>query len=800
MKHFGTFFAVLLAFIGIMEVAAQEPYAVVSSDNSSLTFYYDNQKASRPGTKYDIPWSGEPGWYANRSTITTATFDASFADYHGLTSTAYMFYYLTNLTQINNLDYLNTENVTSMANMFENCATLRSLDLTSFNTQKVTNMYNMFYYCGWLTTIYCNNSWNRSGLTSTNMFKGCSGLRGGNGTTFSASYLDATYARVDAAGTPGYFTAKAAEPYAALSTDGSTLTFYYDNRKAIRTGTKYDIPWSGKPGWYDSNGNTTIQTVTFDWTFDNYHGLTSAYYMFANLRALSTINNLEYLNTENVVNMNSMFSNCSSLTTLNLYSFNTENVFHMGSMFKKCSSLRSLNVSSFNTAKVEIMYALFQGCSSLTSLNLSNFNTAKVTNMSEMFNLCTNLVSLNVSNFNTAKVTDMSYMFNGCSSLTSLDVSNFNTESVTYMYIMFRNCSSLTSLDVSNFNTAEVTNMESMFDNCYLLTSLDVSNFNTSKVTNMNYMFRDCRGLEKIYCLSDWGSGIVNNSTDMFKDCLNLTGGNGTTYNASEVTVSYAHLDAADNPGYFTTKPAEPYAVVSADDATLTFYFDNQKMFREGTKYDIPWSSQPGWYEKRSTITTATFDASFADYHELTNAAYMFYYLTNLTQINGLYFLNTENVTSMQDMFENCASLTSLDVSRFNIAKVTTMYDMFFGCSQLTTLDLSSFNTAKVTNMYKMFYNCSSLRTIFASGDWNKTTVNNSNDMFNGCTNLKGGNGTTYNANNVTVTYAHPDATGNAGYFTFKPASGGLRGDVNGDGQVTIADVTALVNIILGKE
>ena len=27
-----------------------------------------------------------------------------------------------------------------------------------------------------------------------------------------------------------------------------------------------------------------------------------------------------------------------------------------------------------------------------------------------------------------------------------------------------------------------------------------------------------------------------------------------------------------------------------------------------------------------------------------------------------------------------------------------------------------------------------------------------------------------------------------------------LRGDVNGDGQVTIADVTALVNIILGSQ
>ena len=34
------------------------------------------------------------------------------------------------------------------------------------------------------------------------------------------------------------------------------------------------------------------------------------------------------------------------------------------------------------------------------------------------------------------------------------------------------------------------------------------------------------------------------------------------------------------------------------------------------------------------------------------------------------------------------------------------------------------------------------------------------------------------------------------GYFTYK----NKPGDVNGDSQVTIADVTALVNIILGKD
>ena len=61
-----------------------------------------------------------------------------------------------------------------------------------------------------------------------------------------------------------------------------------------------------------------------------------------------------------------------------------------------------------------------------------------------------------------------------------------------------------------------------------------------------------------------------------------------------------------------------------------------------------------------------------------------------------------------------------------------------------------------------------------------------------------GGQGTTYNSSNPTdMTYAHIDGgTSNPGYFTDKNAS--LRGDVDGDGNVNIVDVTALINYLLG--
>ena len=47
--------------------------------------------------------------------------------------------------------------------------------------------------------------------------------------------------------------------------------------------------------------------------------------------------------------------------------------------------------------------------------------------------------------------------------------------------------------------------------------------------------------------------------------------------------------------------------------------------------------------------------------------------------------------------------------------------------------------------------------------------------------------------------YAHIDGgPSNPGYFTAKNA--GLRGDVNGDGNVNISDVTALIDYILSHD
>ena len=208
-------------------------------------------------------------------------------------------------------------------------------------------------------------------------------------------------------------------------------------------------------------GNGTIKHIVFDKSFSTYTP-TSLRRFFRNLTKLETITGLEYLNTEKATLMNSMFFNCSSLT--------------------------SLDVTHFNTAKVTNMNSMFSSCSSLTSLDVTHFNTAKVTNMNGMFSSCSSLTSLDVTNFNTAEVTNMRHMFSRCLSLTSLDVTNFNTKKVTNMQRMFYNNYALTTIYVSDkFVIDKVTEGLSMFFACKKLKGANAFDKNKTGIDNANY-------------------------------------------------------------------------------------------------------------------------------------------------------------------------------------------------------------------------------------------------------------------------------------------------------------------------
>ena len=526
----------------------------------------------------------------------------------------------------------------------------------------------------------------------------------------------------------------------------------------------YDLKTATTFSEYVADYDATNSTLTFKKiTSDNLEGL--------DLSRMAVVDNIDmvqnvctnYSSIKNIVfdesfktyaptSLSGFFNGCETLETISgLEYLNTEKVTEMDNMFNGCSALTSLDLTKFNTANVEFMYHMFNGCSALTSLDLTKFNTANVTDMSFMFKGCSALKSLDLTNFNTAKVTNMSFMFSGCSALTSLDLTKFNTAKVKIMYMMFNGCSALESLDLTNFNTA--------------------------KVEYMNDLFNGCSALTTIYASDKFDTDNVINGSDMFTGCEKLKG-----YNNSKTDHTYAYCGT---DGYFT--PVFDYAEFDNATGTLTF---RRGLSKPAGAYDLnEGDNTPEWSDQSTNISKVVFDASFANARP-TSCCHWFDGCTNLTQIEGIENLNTEEVTNMgsmfyacydltsldlsnfdtqnvenmsnmfascldlkslnvsnfdtqkvkdmNEMFYHCPSLTSLDVSNFDTQNVEDMSYMFSSCSDLTSLDLSNFDTKEVTNMSKMFWNSSALKTIYVSDKFVTTKVSSGANMFQDCENLKG--------------------------------------------------------------
>ena len=420
-------------------------------------------------------------FFANLPKLKTIT-GLEYLNTEKVTNMSYMFYSCSSLTSLD-VTHFNTAKVTNMNNMFSNCSSLTSLDVTYFNTANVTDMNKMFYKCSALTTIYASDNFVTDKVEySYNMFYDCTSLKG---TTleYVASKTDHNYANC---GTDGYFTPGCG--YAKFDNATGTLTFSY---KVVKPEGAYDLNVGiTEPGWRTHKNE--IKKVVFDTSFANARP-TSCYYWFYECKNLANIEGIENLNTEKVTNMELMFANCSTLTSLDVTKFNTANVTTLMSMFSDCSSLKSLDVTNFDTRNVTNMFYMFNNCSGLTSLDVTKFNTAKVRNMYSMFMNCSGLKSLDVTNFDTGNVISMAYMFYECSALTSLDLTNFNTAKVMDMCFMFKKCSGLTSLNLTKFNTAEVTDMSQMFNDCSALTTIYASDeFVTTNVETGSNMFFNC--------------------------------------------------------------------------------------------------------------------------------------------------------------------------------------------------------------------------------------------------------------------------------------------------------------------
>ena len=152
--------------------------------------------------------------------------------------------------------------------------------------------------------------------------------------------------------------------YAVL--ENNVLTFYYDNKRAEKTGVKCELSKNWTTSWGNQNMDANIRKVVFDPSFANNNMLTSTAGWFYGCSNLTEIEHLEYLNTANVTDMSTMFAGCGSLTSIDLSNFVTDNVTNMYAMFYDCQSLQTIYVTeNLNLDKVSDSDYMFANCLSL---------------------------------------------------------------------------------------------------------------------------------------------------------------------------------------------------------------------------------------------------------------------------------------------------------------------------------------------------------------------------------------------------------------------------------------------------
>ena len=894
---------------------AAEPYAVLSDNNTVLTFYYDDQKAARGGIAIGSygPANYEP-WYENRTTLTIAVFDESFANDTTLTSTAYWFHECIKLTEIKGLEYLktdkvtdmrnmfygcsklttldvshlktdnvtnmnlmfyycsgltsldvkgfNTENVTDMGSMFNNCSGLKSLDISSFKTEKVKNMIQMFYQCYNLTTIYVGNGWSTASVTADygyHMFTDCTALVGGMGTTYDENHVDFTYAHIDEGpSNPGYLTEKLdyndGDLFTAETVEGIMLKYRVISEadKTCQVGTMVDTD-----SWISSDIANAVDdpmvegTITIPEYAKGYRVIKIGYEAFINCTQVTSI---VIPNTVTEITTAAMAQ--SGLTAITIPS--SVSSIHYD-FLHNCSNLESIVVEegnqvydSRNSCNALIETAtnkLMMGCKTSTVPNgIETIGTAA-------FILCKGLTAIELPNtvtrietqaFNSSDLSSInlppSLEYIGYSCFAGSNVTSFVIPAnVKEIMLGAFNCNGLTSIVVEQGNQVYDSR-----DNCNaiietatntLFEGFSVTVIPNSVTTIGSSAFREVWDLHEITIpesvaaigehafIHTYLEKVTSERPEPVEIPDNAFSDN--CYEQATLYVPQSSIEAYSTTGGWKNfksilaivegGTAEPYAVLSEDSLTVTFYYDDQKTSRGGM--DINNSILDNSNSPYGTATSAVFDVSF-DAYRPTSTACWFENCSSLATINGIEYLHTDDVTNMSWMFECCFNLEELDLSNFNTSNVTEMYGMFLSCQglkslnvssfntskvvgmnqmfcglsnltnldlsnfdtsnvrwmyamfadcpNLTSLDISSFNSALVSNMGDLFSNCVKLKTIYVGDGWATTGVEENGDhVFDNCPSLVGGMGTVYDANRTDYTYAHIDGgVSNPGYLT----------------------------------
>lgn len=184
------------------------------------------------------------------------------------------------------------------------------------------------------------------------------------------------------------------------------------------------------------------------------------------------------------------------------------------------------------------------------------------------------------------------------------------------------------------------------------------------------------------------------------------------------------------------------------------------------------------WFETMGNL--ASVDLSKLDASKVEDAQSLFGNDALVSTID-LSMLDMPKVKNISNMFYGCKGATSLKIPGGFTNELKEMGQVFYDCISVKELNLEGLDVSGVTNMGRLFWNCQTLTTVFVDENWDVQHIrvgiaegiyDDHGQMFSGCTNLVGGNGTKCEnrlgevSTKASIQYANIDQWNVAGYLT----------------------------------
>ena len=355
------------------------------------------------------------------------------------------------------------------------------------------------------------------------------------------------------------------KPRAVLSSTGVLEFNYVDRRRIVSGGVAVDA-WEVSTAGYSSAGarpwdsvKLQVKRVVIDSSFASV-GITNCAYWFSGFTELVEVSGFE--NMSGITTATQMFSSCASLETIFATSF-TNAVSSGSGMFYGCNNLVG-GTDGFVPASTSTGSVCKLGTGGvLTDPNADMRDWCKVYVYSDGYVeftaagsadaqktlLASGRLCVNAKYKAAGIIPGYSYRAQFRTVVFRSDMGTFSEINMNYW---FYSLTAITSF-VGIGNLANVHEMQFAFSSCQGVTELDFTGFDPSHLTNLYYCFGGCNALTTIYADSTWAlpsSGV--SGTQVFYNCQNLVGGNGTVWASSNVGYSYFRIDRAGQAGYLT--------------------------------------------------------------------------------------------------------------------------------------------------------------------------------------------------------------------------------------------------------